>query len=223
MFKAWEEASGGLLKIQEYPVGAIVIPPGLPDAVSSGALDAAYALEIWGQKLPAGVGDVQIGLPYSWTGKDMYDIYYNTDYHKVIEDMWAKFDCVALGPNPSGQICFQAKFPINKIEDMSKKTFYVLGGAEDIVAAGGGVPIQTTDDLYLALKLGTIDGIVYSIPELTALKYGELIKYVVMPSIKVGGGSYIINKKSWNALPLTSKTRSGILSKMPLCQFGTKC
>jgi TRAP-type C4-dicarboxylate transport system substrate-binding protein len=221
MFKSWEEASGGLLKIDEYPAGALCDPPGMPDAVGSRALDAAYALEVWAEKMPAGVGEVQLSLPYSWTAKEYYDIYYNTEYHKIVEDLWARFDCIALGPNPSGQNCFSTNFPINKLEDFAGKKVYCLGGPSMIIEAGGGSVVMIPEtELYMALQMGTVNGMLYTLPELVSLKYGEVIKYVLMPSVGVCGGSYIVNKKSWEALPADLQVKMKQLVKDAVVPVG---
>jgi TRAP-type C4-dicarboxylate transport system substrate-binding protein len=55
-------------------------------------------------------------------------------------------------------------------------------------------------DMYMALKLGTIDGTTWTLAELTSTKLEEVVKYVIFPQILTPQTHVMINMKAWNAI-----------------------
>ncbi len=78
-----------------------------------------------------------------------------------------------------------------------------LGGYANYIQTFGANPVNIpTGELYMALKLGTIDGYVMGTTTLDSEKLKEVVKYFVLdPNLNVIGQMLHINRDSFNALP----------------------
>jgi TRAP-type C4-dicarboxylate transport system substrate-binding protein len=77
-----------------------------------------------------------------------------------------------------------------------------VGIYADYVKALGASPVSIPyDELYMALKMGTIDGFLASSGALISNKLGEVIHHYLLPSTNSIGAVVGINVKAWNALP----------------------
>jgi TRAP-type C4-dicarboxylate transport system substrate-binding protein len=70
------------------------------------------------------------------------------------------------------------------------------------VEALGGQPVWfDPGEVYMGLKLGTIDGVFFGWAELETIKLKEVVDYVMMPSmINPVNFDWIVSMKSWNKL-----------------------
>jgi len=67
---------------------------------------------------------------------------------------------------------------------------------------GGSPVVVPGPEMYMALKLGTIDGAIYGLETLWPQKLYEVWKYyVTVPNLNSIVGSYLINLDKWKALP----------------------
>lgn len=96
-----------------------------------------------------------------------------------------------------------SNFPFRKLADIKGKKIWSIGPTASYVQGLGATStIFPPAEMYMALKLGTIDGFIYSTAELETSGYKEVIKYINWPAvIDPLCVEWIINLDSWNALP----------------------
>ena len=201
MFESWETESGGRLEVEIFPADTIADFFGIGDAVSTGALDAAfYDMSFFG-KIPSAVGESRT-QPFLWESvEDFYEVYYGTRFGEIIKEHWAVHNIYCVGPEISSPMVLQTTFPVHELADLKGRKISTWIVPYLFNAAGAEAVLIPIEDLYLGLKLGTVEGSVHSIPELDTQGYKEVIKYVIMSFAAYPLGDYIVNMDSWNALP----------------------
>ena len=91
--------------------------------------------------------------------------------------------------------------PFRKLEDIKGKKIWCIGAVAAFVKNLGGTPVTfPLSELYMALKLGTVDGAVPGIADLDSSGYKEVIKYVNYPPFMDPNSSILISMKSWKGL-----------------------
>lgn len=66
---------------------------------------------------------------------------------------------------------------------------------------GGSAVSIPGGELYMAMKLGTIDGAIYDASGLMDVKFHEVVKYYTFPTLAQIACSFLINKDSLKRLP----------------------
>ena len=160
-----EEVSGGDIKITFYEPNALVPALEAFEAVSKGALEAAWSTPgYWAGKVPSlqlfsavpfGMrSDEYLAWFYFGGGKELYDeIYHRYNIHSVM--------CGMLAPEASGWFSEELK----SAEDFEglKIRFFGLGG-KVLEKLGASTQLLAGGDIFPALELGTIDGTEFSMP-----------------------------------------------------------
>lgn len=201
-----EKASGGRLVLQRFTVGALASADGMLDAVQSGAIDMVAITSVYyAGAIPDGLGFVDMGLPFSWqTPEDAYSIYYERGLLDLMRGVYAdKFNAHYIGPAGCGRYGLSTNFPVTSLADLKGKKIRAVGLSANIVKSAGGAPVYIPgSEIYMGLKLGTVDAIVYSYPELETLKFKEVLRHVVLPPwLCPPISGYLVNMDRWNALP----------------------
>ncbi len=201
--KAITEATDGLIKFELFQPGAICEPDEAPTMLSKGLLDAALtAPNHTAGLIPAAYAEQ--GVPFLWQdGQDVYDTYYNAGLLDFIRDEYAKSDIYFGMYVPNGAYMIMTNFPVTKASDfVGKKIRASTTYGMFIEELGGSPVVMSGGDIYMGMRLGTIDGNIYTVCELETSKLMEVTKYLVTPA--VGGSAPVnlsISMKSWNALP----------------------
>jgi TRAP-type C4-dicarboxylate transport system substrate-binding protein len=204
VFEAIEKASSGQIQIEEYSADALVGSDEVFDAVAQGSIDIIpTSTGYWGGKLPAGVGDASF-LPLGWTSlEDYYDIVYNRGYFEILEKVYASRNIAYIGSlGGNVRLCLMTNSPVRKVEDIKGMKLRATGAFSQFVKDAGGSPAYIPPpELYMALKLGTIDGCFWSLPELEGMKMKEVVDYVIMPPfVSPPTSAFLVNMESWEAL-----------------------
>jgi TRAP-type C4-dicarboxylate transport system substrate-binding protein len=193
----------GKLHITLYMPGQIVPEEGMFDALKRGVFDAAFMAPTWYQNfIPDAI--VGFGLPLGWQGYDMdMEFFYKYGFLKYMRDIHAEQNVYYVCPNPFGQSTFLTNFPYRKLEDIKGKKLWCIGTTAAYLRNLGGVPVTfPISELYMALKLGTLDGTSGALSDLDANKWKEVVKYVNFPlNINPNNGAWLVNLKIWNELP----------------------
>lgn len=205
--KTINEMSGGRLVITVHPAGEIVPPFEVFDATRKHAVEAAAAVSTyWTTKNTA--FDLICSLGFMMTASDWITWLYNGGGLQLGQELYAKyglkyFPVVITGPE-SG---FRMNKPIHTIADFKGvimrtgvlQTIWILEqlGASPVRVSGG--------EIYMALKLGTIDGAEMGGPAVDwNIKMQETTKYQMTPAgwhqISTVG-DFMINMDEWNKLP----------------------
>ena len=203
--KLIESMSGGKVKIELFPPGALCAVPEMANAVSQGMIDmAAVYGPFYAGSVP--VGDVDGGLPFTWTSMDQVaELYWDPKYRliDVIRQGWDKKNVFYLVPNACGSYPFLFKFPVNKLDELKGHKIRAAGAAAEWFRKAGASPVSLPGgEIYMAMKLGTIEGTPFPPMILETLKLKEVVDYIIFPGFVTPPQTcIIINKDAWNALP----------------------
>lgn len=204
-----KKLSDGSIDIKFFEPGALVPPSQSFDAVSSGALDAAWA------------------TPGYWTGKDIGFAVFSTvpfgpglgEYlawmkegggEKMMQALYAKYNihsvmCHLIPPEASGWF----RKEIKSLDDLKglKMRFFGLG-ANVMQKLGVSTQLLQAGEIFQALQLGTIDATEFSMPVMDlSLGFYQVAKYYYFPGWhqQATVGDLMINKAKWDAMSAHQK------------------
>jgi TRAP-type mannitol/chloroaromatic compound transport system substrate-binding protein len=212
VFKLWaetvEKMSGGRLKIEVLPAGAIVPAFEVFDATSRGVLDVGMA--------PFGyiLGKSLVGIPLShgplfgMDGQDYYAWYYDGGGMKLLEEFYRdviKLNLVGFPiPTDYPQGLGWFKKPIKNLEDLKGIKYRIYGiGAETYGKLGVSVVTLPGGEIVPAMERGVIEGAEWiNCLEDKKLGLNNVAKYFYTPGMHepVTGGQLMINKNVWEKL-----------------------
>ncbi len=205
-----EAMSGGRLKLDLMPAGAVVPAFELLGAVSKGILDAGHAWPgYWTGKHPAATLFSSVaGRPYGMSTEDFLGWVYEGGGLELYNELLQKelnFDVVVFptfGEAPEPQGWYEK--PIKNLADFKGLKFRAAGmSAEVFKAMGMSVVTLPGGDIAPALERGVIDAAEYSDPSSDmAMGFQDLRKYYHLPGVHQPTGfmELIINKKKWDEL-----------------------
>ena len=201
--------SNGSIDIKFFEPGALVPAGQAFDAVSSGAIDSAWA------------------TPGFWTGTDIAFAVYATvpfgpglgEYlawmkhgggEKLMQELYAKYNihslmCHLIPPEASGWF----RQEIKTVEDLKgiKMRFFGLG-ANVMQKLGVATQLLQAGEIFQALQLGTIDATEFSMPAMDlSLGFYQVAKFYYFPGWhqQATVGDLIINKAKWDSLSAHQK------------------
>jgi len=200
-----KEATGGRLVIDLAPVGAIVPPTESFTATSQGVVDiiAPVFSPYYAGILPA--SNVEAFVPFALqTLDEAWALLYYYGFADALHEIYAEHNIYHIGlPAGTRGIAVGGSFPITSAADFVGKKIRAAGAAVEIINALGGTPVTIPfGEVYMALKLGTVDGFVGSFSQLEDHKLKEVVTHVIdNPNPGMVIHTIIINQDSWNALP----------------------
>ena len=196
--------SNGTIKINIFEPGALVPALEAFDAVSSGAVDAAWSTAgYWAGKISA----VQFfsAVPFGPNATEFIAWYHEGGGKEIWEEIYARHNlrpiqCEIISPEASGWF----KKEINSLEDLKglKMRFFGLG-AKVMEKVGVSTQLLAGGDLYPALELGSIDATEFSMPAIDYdLGFYQIAKHYYFPGWHQPSSALelIVNLDKWNAL-----------------------
>jgi TRAP-type C4-dicarboxylate transport system substrate-binding protein len=196
------EETDGQLEIEMFLPDALVPVPEQFDALSQGVFEViATAFPFDAQWLPEAM--VAYSLPGSWQSLDQA-LKFFLDYGAwdLFKEAYAEQNQYLLGYIPWGPFIMMTTDPVNEWSDMQGMSFWAEPPNDILFAALGGSPTWLPPaDLYMGLKLGTVDGCGYTPAELKTMNLYEVVNYVYFPPLEdyIFGG-ITINLDAWNSL-----------------------
>ena len=206
--KKVNEMTGGDLKIEVLPAGAVVPAFGLLDAVSKGTLDGGHgvlvyhygkqnALALWGSG-PAFGMDGQMLL--SWHkyggGKDLLT--------KLYASIAANVVSFPYGPHPTQPLGWYKK-PITKVDDFKGLKFRTVGISIDLFTGmGAAVNALPGGEIVPAMDRGLLDGAEFNNASSDRLLgFADVSKVCMLQSFHQNAEQFEItfNKAKFDALP----------------------
>ena len=206
--KKVNDMTGGDLKIEVLPAGAVVPAFGLLDAVSKGTLDGGHgvlvyhygkqnALALWGSS-PAFGMDANMLL--SWHkyggGKELME--------KVYASIGANVKSFAYGPMTTQPLGWFKK-PITKVEDFKGLKFRTVGISIDLFnGLGAAVNALPGPEIVPALDRGLLDGAEFNnATSDRLLGFPDVSKVCMLQSYHQNAESFeiLFNKTKYDALP----------------------
>ncbi len=208
-----EKNTGGRLKIELLPAGAIVPAFEIQDAVNRGVLDAGHTT--------AGyiLGKLQAFIPLTHgplLGMDFIDYfgwYWEGGGHALYDEAYQqrlKMNVVSFHAAPGGpQAMGWFKKEIRTFEDIKGLKYRIYGiGAETYAKLGISTVTLPGGEIVPALERGVIDGAEWiNCYDDKILGLDKVAKFHYAPGMHepVTVGEFIINKAKWDALPADLK------------------
>jgi TRAP-type C4-dicarboxylate transport system substrate-binding protein len=198
-----KEASNGHFKIQVFPASALFKTPEIFDAVSTGAIDMAYAASLyWGGKFPEAA--VEFGLPgFMVSYQQAKKMVWETDWLKILRRNYEKHGVYLLADVEVAQYNMMLKFPCHRVSDLKGKKIRSSGMYAKAMKMFGAIPVKVEPaEHYIALQRGTVDGTVYPAYAGITYKIFEVAKYATWPGLsKPVLVCMIVNLDAYNKLP----------------------
>jgi TRAP-type mannitol/chloroaromatic compound transport system substrate-binding protein len=206
--KKVNDMTGGDLKIEVLPAGAVVPAFGLLDAVSKGTLDGGHgvfvyhygkqnALALWGSS-PAFGMDANMMLAWHkyGGGKELLK--------KIYDSIGANVVSFAYGPMATQPLGWFKK-PIAKVDDLKGLKFRTVGISIDLFT-GMGVAVNALPggEIVPAMDRGLLDGAEFNNASSDRLLgFPDVSKVCMLQSYHQNGEAFeiLFNKDKFNALP----------------------
>ena len=206
--KKVNEMSGGRLKIEVLPAGAVVKAFDLLDGVNKGTLDGGHgvvvyhygkntALALWGSG-PAFGMDANMVLAWHMYGggKELLEKIYKTINMDVVS--------ILYGPMPTQPLGWFKK-PVAKMEDMKGLKYRTVGLSIDIFTAMGcAVNALPGGEIVPAMDRGLLDAAEFNNASSDrALGFPDVSKVCMLQSYHQASEQFeiLFNKKKYDALP----------------------
>jgi TRAP-type mannitol/chloroaromatic compound transport system substrate-binding protein len=210
--KKVNDMTGGELKIEVLPAGAVVPAFGVLDAVSKGTLDGAHgvivyhygkqnALALFGSSPVFGM-DANMNLAwYKYGGgKELHAKLYTMIGANVVAFLYGP-----MATQPFGWF----KKPVSKLEDLKGMKFRTVGLSVDMYTAMGcAVNALPGAEIVPALDRGLLDGAEFNNASSDrALGFQDVSKVCMLQSYHQNGEQFeiLFNKDKYNALPAKLK------------------
>ena len=206
--KKVNEMSGGRLKIEVLPAGAVVKAFDLLDAVSKGTLDGGHgvvaywygknsALAMWGSGPAFGMDpNMVLAWHYYGGGKQILEEIYKTLNMDVVSYLY--------GPMPTQPLGWFKK-PIAKADDFKGLKFRTVGLSIDIFTGlGAAVNALPGAEIVPAMDRGLLDAAEFNNASSDkALGFADVSKVCMLQSFHQSGEQFeiLFNKKKYDALP----------------------
>ncbi|MGD9973888.1 MAG: TRAP transporter substrate-binding protein DctP [Desulfatirhabdiaceae bacterium] len=197
-----EQLTDGRLKVEILPPGAMCAVQDIVTYLEKGVFDCAISYGgFYTGLIPE--TDLEIGLPMGHQSWDEYwDAYWNLGLGKIIRDAYAEHNIIHYPAAAGCYYHFNTNFPVTKLADLQGKKIRALGVYGKYVQALGGSAVSIPGgELYMAMKLGTIDGAIYDASGLQDVKFHEVVEYYTFPTAAQIAVSLLINQKSMEKLP----------------------
>ena len=206
--KKVNEMTGGDLKIEVLPAGAVVPAFGVLDAVSKGTLDGAHgvlayhygkqnALALWGSSPAYGMDANMILAWHKYGGgKELLD--------KIYKAIGANVVSYPYGPMPTQPLGWYKK-PITKPDDFKGMKFRTVGISIDLFQGmGAAVNALPGAEIVPAMDRGLLDAAEFNNASSDrALGFADVSKVCMLQSYHQNGEQFevLFNKTKFDALP----------------------
>jgi TRAP-type transport system periplasmic protein len=205
MCKRIKEQSNGQLEAKLFGPGEIVATLEVFDAVSNGVIEMACSSGIYNaSKVPEGL--VEFGMPFGLENpdqvKEFWYQYKGGEAFKIVQEAYRNRKIELLYIAAGNSYGYMTAFPVNSIADFKGKKIRSFGFFGNVVQAMGAAPVSLpTEDQYLALQQGTVDGTIFPYLAMETMKFKEVTKHIVMPPILGSPTSDIyVSGKAWNQI-----------------------
>ncbi|MCX8156964.1 MAG: TRAP transporter substrate-binding protein [Verrucomicrobiae bacterium] len=195
-----EKRSGGRVKINVVPGGALTPAPQCYEGVEKGISDLGMSCFAYtrGRFPLLEALDLPLGYPDGATAT------------RLANEMLAKFNPAEVGGvkvlyiHAHGPGILASKKPVRRLEDFKGLKVRATGLSAMIVESLGGTPVALPQpETYEALQKGVVDATFCPMETLKGWKQGEVIQYVVDTS-KIGYTTamfVVMNQSKWQKLP----------------------
>ncbi|MCE9665793.1 TRAP transporter substrate-binding protein [Halomonas sp. M5N1S17] len=202
------EMSGGRLRLNLLPAGAVVGALQMQDAVISGALDGGHGVSAYWYGKHKAFSLFGTPPPFGWDAHQFLAWFWNGDgmalYNELLENMELPLVGYLTGPMPT-QALGWFKEPIRSVEDLQGLKYRTVGLAADLMREfGAAVTIMGGGDIVPAMDRGLLDGAEFNNPSSDRLLgFPDVSKTWMLRSYHQDCESFeiILNKAKHDSLP----------------------
>jgi len=208
-----DKTSGGRLKIELSPAGAVVPPFEIQDAVSRGVLDGGHTTPGYIVGKLKAFGPLTHGPLFGMDFIDYYGWYWEGGGHELLQEAYQqklKMNVVSFQVHPEGpQAMGWFKKEIRSFNDIKGQRYRIYAaGAEVYNKLGIASVVLAGGEIVPALERGAIDGAEWiNCYDDKVLGMDKVAKFHYAPGMHepTTVGEFIINKGKWDALPADLK------------------
>ncbi|MCP5155273.1 MAG: TRAP transporter substrate-binding protein DctP [Ectothiorhodospiraceae bacterium] len=203
--EALERMSGGRIKIQLHPVGALFpVQEGL-EAVGSGIVEVAMLTGGYFAGKLGPIATLESGVPGAErTAMERYAFFYNKGFIDIAREAYDKYGIFYLAPHLSPSWDIISKKPLRGRADFAglkirsfgiEAKWYESMGASSVFLSGA--------EVYTGLSTGVVDAVRWGSPSvMLKISLNEVGKYYIQPSpMPAPNNNFLVNKESWASLP----------------------
>ncbi len=197
-------SSNKSVRITRFRGSELVPNDQMLDAVSKGTLDMCQGYGgYWAGQLD--IAKIESGIPGAWTSFDeaMY-LHQTKGLGDLLTEAYAEKGVHYLGPVFGGPYDLLTTKPVKSLDDLKNMKIRATATVAAILEKFGIPTVYLpSQELYIALSTGAIDGVIYGGSlEYRALKLHEAAKhYTYLNMINPGyADGMLINKKKWDSL-----------------------
>ena len=209
-----EQRSNGRLKLAVFAEPEIVPADQLFQAVGTGTIEIAQGGGFWAMILP--VADVEFGLAQMWSTSSgetfeegavrQRDFFFEGGFVDVLRPEYAKNNLYYLDLHTYGPSCCLVTKPVGTQADLKGLKLADTGGYQSVwheMLGWAPSPGFAGADVYMALKLGTLDACMWDLSAITGLHWNEVAPNWVSNEgfTDYATGNMIVNLDAWNELP----------------------
>ena len=197
-----KNVTGGRITITPYPIGTLVPPQAMFEAVRTGAVDMLGTAEgYWFKNVP--VSEIAQGLPFLFRDSvESAYFMYHYGFVDLLREGYAKHNIYVM-PFETYGVGLMTKKPILKAEDLKGVKLRAYGTMAKWLTKMGASPVYIPGgELYTALSTGVVDGAhwgdAYTMYE---LKLHEVLKNYMLPEpIQGSWNTVMVNMDLWKKL-----------------------
>lgn len=198
-----ENVSNGRIKVNWHSPGALSSVMDTYDSLSMGVFDAAALYPgFYTGIMPE--GNFEQGLPWGWSDAKAHTVsLFKFGMFDLMQKVYDEHNMHLLAHYPMGDnYSIGTTKEVKTLDDLKGLKIRAVGIYADYVKALGASPVSIPyGEMYMALKMGTIDGFLASSGALISNKLGEVVKHYLLPTCNSIGFVVAVNKDSWNKLP----------------------
>jgi TRAP-type C4-dicarboxylate transport system substrate-binding protein len=198
-----KKASGGRLVIDLVEPGAVFPITEADLAVGKGVLQLAIGMgNYFGGRVPE--SDIEAGGVFQWENNEQnYECITKYGLGQALQKVYARHNLMWLPGFADAIIGIGTNFPAPTPAALKGKKIRTIGMWADYIRILGGSPVTLPwGEMYMAMKLGTVDGYVAGPGVFEDLKMKEVTKgFVYPPLISLAPSGIIINMDAFKALP----------------------
>lgn len=206
-----EARSGGRIKVQYFPGGALLKAPAIYRGIETGVVDLGYSHVYYTPgRMPVSEGiGLPLGTPSAWVGAHVAWDFFQKFKPKEFDDV----KVLAIHGNAPSLLI--TKTPVRKLEDLRGLTIRAPGVPGEIIKALGGTAAPTPMmEVYDAIAKGVNDGVWAPYETLRTFRFAEVAKYVTV-SWQIGAPFpffLAMNKGSFEKLPADLQSLVDVMS-----------
>jgi TRAP-type C4-dicarboxylate transport system substrate-binding protein len=200
--KEMEKLTKGRLVITPIPPGAVCPTSEIVNFVERGAIDCAMS---YGAYYTGAVPEANLTTNVPMGPKtigEVWDAWNNRGLLKIFREAYSERNIYYCYFTTEPYYGYLTKEPIRTLEDFKGKKIRAGGSFGLFTQLLGASAVNIPGaELYMALKLGTIDGVLYTSTGMKDSKLNEAVKYRLFPSLNIVVADLFISQKSINKLP----------------------